>query len=126
MTARKIKRNTWTSKEGEGFQISRKPVVCLVEDQREHDAEDSLELTRAHGPSVLFAIARDPQTIFVYWNIDWPLIFGKTTPVDRQVHLRVYGADGSGESSVAVEPMAAMRYVATSRFHESCRVEIGY
>ena len=126
MTARRIKRNTRTSKEGQGFEISRKPVVRLAEHEREHDVEDSLELAHAHGPSVLFAIARDPETIFVYWNIDWPSIFGKTTPADRQVHLRVYCADGSEESSVAVEPMAAMYYVATSRSHDSCRVEIGY
>jgi len=47
-------------------------------------------------------------------------------PVDRQVHLRVYRADGLAEKSVAVEPMAGMHYVTTSKPHGSYRVEIGY
>ena len=47
-------------------------------------------------------------------------------PVDRQVHLRVYRADGLEEKSVAVEPMAGMHYVRTSEPHGSYRVEIGY
>ena len=53
-------------------------------------------------------------------------IFAKTMPVDRQVHLRVYRADGVEEKSAAVEPMAGNCYIAVSRPSDSYHVEIGY
>jgi hypothetical protein len=118
MTARETNRNS--------FQISRKPVVPFAEPEQKHDFSDSGELPRAYGPPFLFAIARDSRTIFAYWNVDWASLFEKAAPVDRQVHLRVYRADGFEEKSVAVEPMARVHYVTTSRPHGSYRVEIGY
>ncbi|PYJ13389.1 MAG: hypothetical protein DME93_03615, partial [Verrucomicrobia bacterium] len=75
---------------------------------------------------MLFAIARDPGTIFTCWSIDWPTIFAKTMPVDRQVHLRVYRADAVEEKSVAVEPMAGYCYISVSRPRGSYHVGIGY
>jgi hypothetical protein len=118
MTARKTNRNS--------FQISRKPVVPLAEAEQKHDFSDRVDLPRVYGAPILFAIARDSSTIFAYWNVDWASMFEKAAPVDRQVHLRVYRADGLEEKSVAVEPMAAVHYVTTSRPRGSYRVEIGY
>jgi Domain of unknown function (DUF4912) len=109
-----------------GFRISGKPVVPLTDDQQLHNLSDSVELPRIYGPPRLFAIARDPYTIFAYWNIDWLSIFKDGEPADRQVHLRVCCADGLEEKSVAVEPMAGMHYITMSRRHPSCRIEIGY
>ena len=126
MAERKTKRNTRTSKAREVFQISRKPVVHLAADSRLKDAGDSPGLPRVYDPPILFAIARDSRTIFTSWNIDWVSVFEKAIPVDRQVHLRVYRADGLEEKSVAVEPMAGMHYVTTPEPHGSYRVEIGY
>ena len=126
MTETKRKRNTRTVKAREGFQISREPVVCLAADNRPRDSGNSIALPRAYGTPVLFAIARDSRCIFAGWNIDWLSVFEKTMPVDRQVHLRVYRADGLEERSVAVEPMAGLHYVRTSEPHGSYRVEIGY
>lgn len=126
MAERKTKRNTRTSKAREVFQISRKPVVHLAADARLKDAGDSTGVPRVYDPPILFAIARDSRTIFTSWNIDWVSVFEKAIPVDRQVHLRVYRADGLEEKSVAVEPMAGMHYVTTSEPHGSYRVEIGY
>jgi len=126
MTERERKRNTRTLKARESFQISRKPVVRLAADGRPKDAGNGIGLPRAYGPSILFAIARDSRCIFTGWNIDWLSVFKKAMPVDRQVHLRVYRADGLEEKSVAVEPMAGMHYVTTSKPHGSYRVEIGY
>jgi hypothetical protein len=87
---------------------------------------EASELPRVQGAPTLFAIARDPNTMFTYWSVDWPTIFAKTMPVDRQVHLRVYRADGVEEKSVAVEPMAGNCYIAISRPSGSYHVEIGY
>jgi len=126
MAERKRKRNMRTLKTRKGFQISRKPVVRLAADDRLKDAGDSTGLPRVYGPPILFAIARDSGCIFTGWNIDWLSVFEKAIPVDRQVHLRVYRADGLEEKTVAVEPMAGMHCVSTSEPHGSYRIEIGY
>jgi hypothetical protein len=86
---------------------------------------NDLAIPREPGARILFAMARDPRTIFASWNIDWTSLFASVVPSDRQVHLRVYGAEDL-ERTVAVEPMAAMHYVTTSGAHPFYRVEIGY
>jgi hypothetical protein len=110
----------------ETFHISRKPVVPLAETEELHDLGNGLGLPRFHGSPRLLAIARDPWTIFAYWNVDWPSIFKNATPVDRQVHLRIHCADGLEEKEAAIEPMAGMHYVTMSQRHRACRIEIGY
>jgi hypothetical protein len=116
------------SKFADGFHISSDPVVQPNEEQEKLASEfgDSVGLPRVHGAPILFAIARDPRTIFTYWSIDWPAVFAKTVPVDRQAHLRVYRADGVEEESVAVEPMSGNCSIAVSRPGGSYHVEMGY
>ncbi len=126
MAERKRNSNVQTSKIRNAFHISREPIVGLIAADRPPDVGDSLGLTRENGARILFAIARDPRTIFASWRIDWASLFETVLPVDRQVHLRLYGADGLQEKTVAVEPMAAMHYVTTSGSHACYRVEIGY
>ena len=109
-----------------GFRISEGPVVRVARGKRSFDLEDLIELPRLYGEPILFAIARDPRTIFTYWNIDWPSIFGNASPVDRQVHLRVYKSDGGQETSAAAEPMAGSCCLAVSEPRSVYRVEIGY
>ena len=99
-------------------------MVHLAEDAPVPDVDD--RMTRTRMQPFLFAIARDARTIFASWNINWRSLFEKAMPADRQVHLRVIGADGLQEKSVAVEPMAMMHYLTTSGLHTSYRVEIGY
>ena len=108
------------------FRISRKPVVALAEDEKSRTSSNGPEATRVHGPPRLLAIARDPWTIFAYWDVDWPSIFQNATPVDRQVHLRIHCADNLEEKETAAEPMAGMHYVKVSQRHHACRMEIGY
>jgi hypothetical protein len=110
----------------ETFHISRKPVVPLAETEESHDLGNGLGLPRFHGSPRLLAIARDPWTIFAYWNVDWPSIFKNAAPIDRQVHLRIHCADGLAEKEAAIEPMAGMHYVRMSQRHRACRIEIGY
>ena len=122
MVRKNPKQPTRKSEIAEDFRISNGPVIgSAAEVERE-----ASELPRVQGPPTLFAIARDPNTMFTYWSVDWPTIFAKTMPVDRQVHLRVYRADGVEEKSVAVEPMAGNCYIAISRPSGSYHVEIGY
>jgi hypothetical protein len=101
-------------------------MVHLAEDAPLPDVYDRMGPTRMCGQASLFAIARDALTIFTSWNINWRSVFEKTMPADRQVHLRVIGGKGVIETTVAVEPMSAMHYVAISGLHNSYRVEIGY
>lgn len=111
-----------------GYRISNGPVVRFARSDPKlpNDLTDVVELPRVYGAPLLFAIARDPHTLFAYWIIDWSTIFENTAPVDRQVHLRVYRSDGSEETSEAVEPMAGNCYVTVSGPREKYRVEIGY
>jgi Domain of unknown function (DUF4912) len=111
-----------------GYRISNGPVVRLARSDPKlpGDLSDVIELPRVYGEPLLFAISRDPHTLFVYWMIDWSAIFGKSAPVDRQVHLRLRRRDGSEESSAAVEPMAGNCYLTVSEPREMYRVEIGY
>jgi hypothetical protein len=110
----------------ESFRISNGPVVRIGnQGNRPFDLPDLLELPSATGAPLLFAIARDPRTIFTYWNVDWPSVFASASPIDRQVHLRVHRG-GSQELSVAVEPMAGNHYLKVSEPRGNYRVEIGY
>src|SRR5438046_5834571 len=111
-----------------GFRISNGPVIRPTEVAKREgdDLGDMVELPRAFGAPILFAIARDPQTIFTYWSIDWPTIFAQATPVDRQVHLRVYTVDEAQETSAAVEPMAGNSYLPVSQPRGVYRVALGY
>ena len=110
------------------FRISNGPVIRSAEEAGMSTANfgDVAELPRPHGAPGLFAIARDPRTIFTYWSIDWPRVFAQTIPVDRQVHLRVYRGDGALEMSAAVEPMAGNSYLTVSQPRGVYRVEVGY
>jgi hypothetical protein len=110
----------------ETFHVSRKPVVPVAETEESHDLGNALGLPRFLGSPRLLAIARDPWTIFAYWNVDWPSIFKNAAPVDRQVHLRIHCADGLEEKEATIEPMAGMHYVTMSQRHRACRIEIGY
>jgi len=110
-----------------GYRISNGPVVRLA---RQPDLPPQLagavELPRVYGAPFLFAVARDPRTLFVYWNVDWSTIFENTAPVDRQVHVRIYRADGSEEKTEAIEPMTGNCFLSVSQPRANYRVEIGY
>ncbi len=93
---------------------------------RGNDFDDLGELASSYDQPVLFAIARDPHTLFAYWNIDWHEVFSSEVPSDHLVHLRVLLADGTQESSTTVEPMAANCYVPVSQARSLYRLEVGY
>ena len=113
------------SKFADDFHVSRGAIVG-PDNGQENEFGEGVGLPRVHGAPILFAIARDPRAIFTYWSIDWPAVFAKTVPVDRQVHLRVYRTDGVEEESVAVEPMSGNCSIAISRPGGSYHIEVGY
>ena len=110
------------------YRISNGPVVRLARSDPKlpGDLAEVVELPRVYGDPLLFAVPRDPHTLFVYWHIDWSSIFGQSAPVDRQVHLRIQRGESTEETTVAVEPMAGNCYVTVSQPRAIYRVEIGY
>lgn len=126
MTKRKTKRNSGRSQARHGFRICKSPLVHVAHNAPLGNAHDRIDVSRVDRQPMLFAIARDPRTIFTSWNIDWRSAFEKAMPSDRQVHLRVVGGDDITESIVGVEPMGEMHYLTISGLHSSYRVEIGY
>jgi hypothetical protein len=119
--------NTKQSEYRREYRISNGPVVRFARSDPKLPSDlPEIELPRVYGAPLLFAIARDPRTLFVYWNIDWSTIFENTAPVDRQVHLRIRRGDGTEEAPVAAEPMAGNSYLSVSEPNETYRVEIGY
>jgi hypothetical protein len=116
---------------GAAFVLSNRPLVPReMQDQSSRppasDYENLGELPRFYGQPVLFGIARDPHTIFAYWEIDWKSTFGDKPPADRKVHLRVISEDGNEETLIAVEPMAGSHCVAVTQARSSYRIELGY
>jgi hypothetical protein len=115
---------------GASFILSSRPLVPVDSPnpvtRRASDYDDLGELPHSYGRPVLFGIARDPHTLFAYWEIDWPEVFGTNPPADRKVHLLVFSKDGSEETRVAVEPMAGSHCVAVTQARSSYRLELGY
>ena len=114
---------------GVEFVLSSQPVVPdqgPADSSAPRDYENLGELPTSYGGAFLFAIARDPHTVFVYWDIDWPSVFGATPPVDRKAHLRVLWHEGIEEGSAAVEPLAGSHLLAVNHARSSYRVELGY
>lgn len=114
---------------GAEFVLSNQPIVPeqpAPDPNARRDYENLGELPRSYGGAFLFAIARDPHTIFIYWDIDWVPIFGSTPPIDRKVHLRVLWHEGIEESTAAVEPLAGSHLFPVLHARSSYRVEIGY
>ena len=108
-----------------GFHISAGPVIRQGMTDLQLPSE-LLELQRAGGPSVLFAIPRDPQTIFAYWNVDWETVFAKGAPVDHQVFLRVRKSDGTEESETVIEPLLGSHYAVVATPGGEYSTEIGF
>jgi hypothetical protein len=116
--------------ETDTFVLSPRPLVPRSSppsgDGLTADYENLGALPRSYGGSFLFAIARDPHTLFVYWDIDWPAVFGDHPPSDRKVHLRVLWHDGIEETTAAVEPLAGSHLISVAHARSSYRIELGY
>ena len=116
---------------GAVFVLSNRPLVPPESQVQSaggpsRDYENLGELPRSYGRPILFGIARDPHTLFAYWEIDWPAAFGNKPPADRKVHLRVISEDGSEETRMTVEPFAGNHCVAVSQARSTYRIELGY
>lgn len=134
-----------SSEKNQGFSLNKKPVNETVEMQEAHkydlggeksvaDAapaesqnpayEDLGELPQSYGTNLIYLIARDPQWLFTYWDIDWGQFGGEVK--DKAVHLKLLAEDGSEVESVEVDPYARNWYLAAPAQGVSFQVKIGF
>lgn len=108
-----------------GFRLSSSPgVKSSAPDVISPDFELS-DLPQFSGEPALFAIARDPRTLFVYWSVDWAAVFGTPNPVERKVWLQARCGDLL-ENAVAIEPTAGSHFLTVDGAGATYRVELGY
>jgi hypothetical protein len=111
---------------GAGFRISGGPIVSQRGAAPGNSTVGSAQLPTTYGAPILFAIPRDPRTIFTYWNIDWSDAFARNAPVDRQVYLRLKREDGSDEIEEPIEPMLGSHYLFVAQAKGRYQVELGF
>jgi hypothetical protein len=111
------------------FRISTEPVVENGHGEGAATAgaeSDNAVLPTSYGTQALYLMARDPHSLFAYWDVDWREAFRDRMPRDRKVHLRVMRSDGAEETSLEVEPMAGSCYIDVSAGDESYTADLGY
>ena len=93
-----------------GFRISDQPVVESTRSKEQPTVETSPgldELPSSYGRDLLYVIARDPKSLFLYWDLDWTKLFAQAGMSARQVHLRVFREDDSEEATMEIDPFAS-------------------
>lgn len=110
------------------FRVSAEPVVENGHGGGAAEARTASDagLPTSYGSQALYLMARDPHSLFAYWDIDWAATFRAQKPRDRKVHLRVSRSDGEEETTLEVEPMAGSCYVDVTSGDEQYTAEIGY
>ncbi len=63
---------------------------------------------------MLYIVARDPRSLFLYWDLNWTRLFARAGISARPVHLRTYRLDGSIENTQQINP-----------FRGHCYAEVG-
>jgi hypothetical protein len=94
-----------------GFRVSDQPIV---QSNRPPSVTAAAELPKSYGADLLCVIARDPKSLFLYWDLDWPRLFAKAEVPTRQVHLRIFRDDGSIEATTEINPSIGHCYAQVS------------
>ncbi len=102
------------------FEISSRPLIGEAPAAAVAPAPSAAAI-----PPTLCLMARDPHTLFAYWEIDWTDAFRDGKPADRKVHLRLLNS-ADKEQTVEVEPMAGSAYLPVDGADEEYRGEIGF
>ena len=109
--------------EPSSYRISSRPII---EQKPSIEEPKSNDLPRSYGTETLTLMARDPRTLFAYWDIDWPAAFREEPPKHRQTYLRILDNKGVELVTVEVEPMAGNSYVTVPDADTAYQGEIGY
>lgn len=92
---------------GNGFRISNQPLwgTPPAASPRDDQAE-----ARADSHDLLYVIARDPKSLFLYWDLNWTRLFARAGLSPRQVHLRIYRGSGSIQGTQEINPFRGHCY----------------
>ena len=125
------------------FHISKEPVVHGRPEENVHKYEATLgepamssvevpafedlgPLPSTYGSKSLFLVARDPQWLFCYWDVDWSE-FPSSRMQGGKVYLKVYDAAGNAEVySAEVSPDARNWYISAGRGSATFYSELGF
>ena len=110
---------------GEGFHLSDQPVVRSSRVSSSDEVAFSRGVAASHDADLLYVIARDPKSLFVYWDLDWRRLFARAGLSARQVHLRIYRDDGSIEGTSEINPFRGHCYIDVSSAGARYYCEIG-
>lgn len=137
------------SKKTGAFQISNDPVVHgkVEEDVHKYEAapepapqrpvaapaapqpayEELGQLPETYGINSVFLIARDPQWLFSYWDIDWNSYPANAAKKGgKKIFLKVFFEGGGEQSTIEINPEAKNWYIPVPQPGTSYYVEIGY
>jgi len=110
---------------GEGFHLADTPVVRSSRVPALDEGTFSRGLPASQDTDLLYVIARDPKSLFVYWDLNWRRLFTRAGLSARQVHLRIYRDDGSIEGTSEINPFRGHCYADVSSAGTGYYCEIG-
>lgn len=89
--------------------------------------EDLGELPATYEEDTIYLVARDPQWLFTYWDVNFFAIPAEATKdAARQIFVKVYSASAGEEKCVQVNPQARNWYLPVDRAGEEYWVELGH
>jgi hypothetical protein len=90
-----------------GFRISDQPLCGTSPIASPREGQSG---ARENAPDLLYVIARDPRSLFLYWDLNWTRLFARAGLSPRQVHLRIYRGNGSIEGTQEINPFRGHCY----------------
>ncbi len=108
---------------GAGFRISDEPV--LRSKRGSGNGSQAGAFPASHDTDLLYVIARDPKSLFVYWDLNWTRVFGGAGLSACQVQLRLYRQDGSVEATREINPFLGHCYVDVATADTGYYCELG-
>lgn len=107
-----------------GFRVSRQPLVGPTKEIDPSGRETS-DLPASYGIDLFYVIARDPHSLFLYWDLNWKRLFSGAGLSPRQVHVRIYRGDGAVEATREINPFRGHCYVDVANGGTSYYCDLG-
>ena len=107
---------------GNGFRISNQPLWGTAPAASPRESESG---ARENSHDLLYVIARDPKSLFLYWDLNWTRLFARAGLSPRQVHLRIYRGSGSIEGTQEINPFRGHCYAEVAAAGAEYYCEVG-
>lgn len=108
-----------------GYRVSSRPVI-RAQPIREESPAGLGELPASYGRDVLYALARDPQSIFLYWDLNWAHLFAAAGENSPTVHIRVVREDETEEATHEIDPARGFCFLEVAAAGASYSCELGF